>query len=106
MRKYHQHLRVCIKMNSSYKLNGLDYELVKDYKDGFSENEVIDKMTDYFVGYDYVVGDWAYGKLRLKGFCDRSNKKCNRINDIKYKDKYIKDLCSYECRYFIVKKVK
>ena len=30
----------------------------------------------------------------------------NRINDIKFKDNYIKELCSYDCSYFILKKVK
>lgn len=88
------------------KINNNSYELIENYKDGFDEKVFLEKYTDYFDDYDYVLGDWSYGKLRLKGFCDRSNKKCNRINDIKYKDKYIKDLCSYECRYFIVKKVK
>lgn len=88
------------------KINNNNYEIIENYKDGFDEKVFLEKYTDYFDDYDYILGDWAYGKLRLKGFCDRSNKKCNRINDIKYKDKYIKDLCSYECRYFIVKKVK
>ena len=49
---------------------------------------------------------WEIGQLRLKGFCDRTNKKCNRINDIKYKDNYLKEMCSYECRYFLLKKIK
>ena len=88
------------------KINNNNYEIIENYKEGFDEKVFLEKYTDYFDDYDYILGDWAYGKLRLKGFCDRSNKKCNRINDIKYKDKYIKDLCSYECRYFIVKKVK
>ena len=30
---------------------------------------------------------------------------CNKINDIKFKDTYIKDLCSYECKYFTLEKV-
>ena len=88
------------------KVDNYTYELVENYKDGFDEVAFKDKYTDYFYDYDYIIGDWSYGKLRLKGFCDRTNKKCNRINDIKFKDKYIKELCSYECRYFILKKNK
>ena len=87
------------------KLDGLKYELMENYKDGFELDAVKEKFTDYFYDYDYLLGDWSYGKLRLKGFCNRTNRKCNRINDIKYKDKYIKELCSYECRYFILKKI-
>ena len=88
------------------KLDDIKYELMENYKDGFELDAVKEKFTDYFYDYDYILGDWSYGKLRLKGFCNRTNRKCNRINDIKYKDKYIKELCSYDCRYFLVKKVK
>lgn len=81
------------------------YELVENYKDGFNEEELKNKYTDYFDEYDYILGDWSYGKLRLKGFCERKNKNCKRINDIKFKDDYIKNLCSYECSYFLIKKI-
>lgn len=83
-----------------------EYELIENYKDGFELEALKEKYTEYFDEYDYILGDWSYGKLRLKGFCDKLNKKCNRINDIKYKDDYIKELCSYDCRYFIIKKIK
>lgn len=82
------------------------YELIENYKEGFDINTLKELYTDYFDDYDYILGDWSYGKLRLKGFCDRINQKCNRINDIKYKDKYVKELCSYDCSYFLIKKVK
>ena len=88
------------------KLGNNKYEIMENYKDGFDLDAVKEKYTDYFDEYDYILGDWSYGKIRLKGFCDRTNKKCNRINDIKFKDSYIKDLCSYECSYFVLKKVK
>ena len=64
-------------------LNGKKYEILKNYKDGFNLDEVILKLTDYFDDYDYVMGDWAYGKLRLKGFYDEKSKKANKINNFK-----------------------
>lgn len=88
------------------KLEDNTYELIDNYKDGYELEPLKEKYTDYFYDYDYILGDWSYGKLRLKGFCDRINKKCNRINDIKYKDNYLKEMCSYECRYFLLKKIK
>ena len=63
-------------------------------------------MTDYFEGYDYVFGDWAYGKLRLKGFYNKDNKKVNKINNIEDLDKYIKENCAYDCKYFLLEKEK
>jgi|CZCB01.1.fsa_nt_gi uncharacterized protein YutD len=87
-------------------INDKYYELIEDYKDGFSLSDVSEKMTDYFDGYDYIIGDWAYGKLRLKGFCDNDNPNYRKINDIKDKDKYIKNNCAYDCKYFVLRKVK
>ena len=65
-------------MRKTYKLNDTNYEIIENYKDGFVFNELESKFTDYFYDYDYVLGDWAYGKLRLKGFYDEENKKCKR----------------------------
>lgn len=87
-------------------LDDNEYELIENYKDGFNLEEVKNKYTDYFEPYDYIVGDISYGKIRLKGFCNKINKICNKSNDIKFKDDYIKDLCSYECAYFVLKKIK
>lgn len=85
-------------------INDKEYELVENYKDAFNIDELREKMTDYFDEYDYVLGDYSYDKLRLKGFYNKDNKKSNEINDYtKYKE-YLKNYCSYECRYFIIKK--
>ena len=89
-----------------YKYNDINYEIIKDYKNGFEDEPTKEKLTDYFINYDYILGDWSYGKLRLKGFNDKENKEFRPINDINKVDEYIKNHCSYECRYFILKKIK
>ena len=65
------------------------YELIVNYKDAFDKEEFINKCTDYFYDYDYIVGDIAYSKLRLKGFYDENNKKVNKINNYKNLNKYL-----------------
>ena len=86
------------------EVEGREYELIKNYKDGFDREEFTNKYTDYFYDYDYIVGDIAYGKLRLKGFYDEKNKKVNKINNYKNVDKYLKNNCAVDCRHFILKK--
>jgi len=89
-----------------YKYNDINYEIIKDYKNGFEDSEIKEKLTDFFIDYDYILGDWAYGKLRLKGFNEKTNEKYSKVNDYEKIDEYIKNHCAYECRYFILKKIK
>lgn len=91
-------------MKKSIIIDNSEYEIIEDYKDGYNEEEFVSKMTDYFWDYDYIVGDWAYGKLRLKGFYDEKNKKANQINNFNQKENYLKNNCAFGCRYFVVKK--
>ena len=71
-------------------INGLKYNLIENHKDGYNEEEFKNRVTDYFNDYDYILGDWSYGKLRLKGFCKKNNPKLNKINDFENKENYIK----------------
>ena len=59
---------------------------------------------NYFYDFDYVVGDWAYDKLRLKGFYSDDNKKAKDFNKISSLDRYLKENCAYECKYFVAKR--
>lgn len=86
-------------------INGKEYEILRDIKNGFDLEEVKNKLTDYFDDYDYIVGDWAYNKLRLKGFYDSNNKKVKKLNNIIFLDDYLKKNCAFGCRYFLLKKV-
>jgi len=81
------------------------YELISDYKDAFDKDEFLSKCTDYFYDYDYIVGDIAYGKLRLKGFYDVKNKKAKELNNFKNLNNYLKNNCAVDCRYYVVKKI-
>lgn len=86
-------------------LENIEYKLYKDYKNGYDEESLKNKYTDYFYDYDFILGDWSYGKLRLKGFCKENNEKLNDINNFNNIDEYIKNQCAYDCRYFIIEKV-
>lgn len=81
-----------------------DYEVITNQKNGYNKEELTNKYTDYFKDFDYIVGDWAYGKLRLKGFYDKSNKKCKEINNFENLDKYLKENCAFDCSYFVAKR--
>lgn len=81
------------------------FNLIENNRDCFELDEFEKLFTDYFYEYDYIIGDYAYGKLRLKGFYKDNNKKAKEINKISNKEKYIKNNCAYQCKYFVLEKI-
>ena len=93
-----------MKTDKKIVANNQEYELIKNYRDAFDEREFLEKCTDYFTSYDYIVGDIAYGKLRLKGFYDSKNKKAKAINNYNNLEEYLKNNCANDCKHFILKR--
>lgn len=89
-----------------FEIEDKKYKIIKDEKDGFDLEEFTKKYGEYFFAYDFIVGDWAYGKLRLKGFNKKNNKLYNKINDCTKIDEYIKNNCAFGCKHFIIEKIK
>ena len=85
----------------------IEYKVLKDYRDCFDKEEVQTKIedTDYFNNYDYILGDYSYDKLRLKGFYKKDNKNVTAANNYDNIDDYIENYCSYGCKYFILEKI-
>lgn len=85
-------------------INNVEYIIEKDEFKIFDEDLIKEKLTDYFDPYDYIFGDLAYNKIRLKGFFESSNNKKKEINDIKNLDNYIENYCATGCKWFLLKK--
>lgn len=81
------------------------YQLVEDYRNGFNKEDFVERYSDVLSKYDYIVGDWGYDQLRLKGFFDDQSKKANFDTKASVIDDYIYEYCNFGCAYFIVKKV-
>ena len=94
-------------MGCDVMVNLLDnkYEIIRG-KENFDSVIVKEFFTDYFLPFDYVLGDYAYERLRLKGYYDSSNKKVKDFNNIKNLDDYIKNYCAPGAKIFVLKKVK
>lgn len=88
------------------EINNKKYQVLKNHKDALNLEELKAKLTDYFDGFDYIVGDIAYGKLRLKGFNSKTNKNFKPLNDVDKVEEYIEEQCAYGCRWFMISEVK
>lgn len=88
------------------EINEVKYQIIEDNNNCINKEELAEKITDYFDDYDYIFADYAYGKIRLKGYYESANKKAKSINDIKNLEEYKKEYCSYGAKTFLIKKVK
>ena len=88
------------------EINGISYEVIKNDNDCLSDVDLSEKITDYFDRFDYIFGDFAYEKVRLKGFYNHNNKLVKNYNDFNKVEDYISNNCAYGCKYFILEKLK
>ena len=88
------------------KIRNNEYKIIKDYGETIKDLDLNEIVTDYYDSFDYIVGDWAYGKVRLKGFNKHNDKKTKSYNDYNNVDDYIQNNCAYGCKHFIIEKIK
>ena len=82
------------------------YEIVEERGDGYNEEAFLNRYSEILTKYDYIVGDWGYGQLRLKGFFDDHNQKASFDTKISTVSEYLYEFCNFGCAYFILKKTK
>lgn len=87
------------------ELNGKQYELIENVKDGYQEEAIKDRYADILGKYDYIVGDWGYEQLRMKGFYHDRNHKAAIDAKISAVQDYLLEHCNFGCAYFVLKKV-
>ncbi|WP_174614168.1 YutD family protein [Virgibacillus ihumii] len=87
------------------EIQGKTYEIIENVKDGFQEDRLNERYSDILSKYDFIVGDWGYEQLRLKGFYDDQNSKAVFDTKISTLDDYLYEYCNFGCAYFILKKI-
>lgn len=80
------------------------YQLVEDYREGFKLEAFEQRYQEYFEKFDFIVGDWGYEQLRLRGFYQVNQRKVPRDQQINFLDDYLKEYCNFGCQYFVIAK--
>lgn len=87
-------------------LENTKYEVIRDFREGYQEEKLAERYSEVLSKYDYILGDWGYGQLRLKGFFEDRNPKATYETKISTVEDYIYEYCNFGCAHFILKKVK
>ena len=88
------------------EINNQKYEIIENIDNCLNPEEIKEKLTEYFDNFDYIFGDYAYEKVRLKGFNNPTSKNVNKINNIEGLEEYKINYSSYGAKTFLLKKVK
>ncbi|EOT41970.1 YutD family protein [Enterococcus columbae] len=90
---------------NEYMIGNRQYVLVANHRDGFDAQKLGERYSDVLARYDYIVGDWGYDQLRLKGFFDVDNKKALPEQRIDTLEDYLYEYCNFGCAYFVIQRV-
>lgn len=86
-------------------MNGNKYEVIQNERNGFDEEALVERFSEILGKYDYIVGDWGYEQLRLKGFYEDSRAKAAFDAKISTLEDYLYEHCNFGCAFFVLQKV-
>lgn len=82
------------------------YRVVRDHKNGWNLEAFRERYSEVLDRYDYIVGDWGYNQLRLKGFFREGSPKATKDTSIAHLQDYLQEYCNFGCAYFVLERVK
>ncbi|MDR6226231.1 YutD family protein [Desmospora profundinema] len=88
------------------EIQGVTYELVKNHKNGWNPDAFQKRYSEVLDKYEFIVGDWGYGQLRLKGFFTDRHPRATRETKISHFEEYLHEFCNFGCAYFVLRRVK
>ncbi|MGM9903113.1 hypothetical protein A5844_001574 [Enterococcus sp. 10A9_DIV0425] len=81
------------------------YRIVTDYREGFNAEKLGERYSEVLSRYDYIVGDWGYEQLRLKGFFTATNRRAHPDQRIDALEDYLYEYCNFGCAYFVIERI-
>jgi uncharacterized protein YutD len=91
--------------DNKFKIDSLEYRLIHNYRNAFSVEKLAERYSDILARYDYVVGDWGYEELRLKGFFRSNNQKVFMDQRIDALEDYLYEFCNFGCAFFVLERL-
>lgn len=88
--------------DTHFLINKHPYTLEVNYKNAFDTEALADRFSTILSKYDYIVGDWGYDQLRLRGFYDPDNPQYIFERGVQTIQDYLYEDCNFGCAYFIL----
>ncbi|WP_336789759.1 YutD family protein [Paenibacillus sp. MMO-177] len=86
------------------QIGGKIYELIHENRNGWNADAFKDRYSEVLERYDFIIGDWGYNQLRLKGFFRDNHMKATKDSAYSGMSDYINEYCNFGCAYFVLEK--
>ena len=96
--------QVVILEDGKVQIENQPYVVSVNYRDAVIEEAIAKRYNTIFNKYDYIVGDWGYDQLRLKGFFNDKNTRAPQDKKISFLEDYLYEYCNFGCAYFVLEK--
>lgn len=80
------------------------YTLEHEHKNGWNAELFKERYSEVLERYDYIVGDWGYNQLRLRGFYQEGHPRATKDTAISSLVDYLNEYCNFGCAYFVLRK--
>lgn len=88
-----------------FKTGGNAYTLAHEHKNGWNAEAFKERYSEVLERYDYIVGDWGYNQLRLRGFYKDGHPRATKDSTISCLVDYLNEYCNFGCAYFVLQKL-
>lgn len=88
-----------------FMAGGNAYSVIHDHKNGWNPEAFRERYSEVLERFDYIVGDWGYSQLRLRGFYKDGHPRATKESTISSLFDYINEYCNFGCAYFVLTKL-
>lgn len=81
------------------------YKLQTNFREAFDLEQFKERYIDYLDSFDYIVGDIASSKLRLRGFYSEYRQNVREDQWITHLDDYLIEYCNFGAPYFVLERI-
>ncbi|WP_256759764.1 YutD family protein [Cohnella sp. WQ 127256] len=88
-----------------FMAGGNAYSLLHEHKSGWNPEAFRERFSEVLERFDFIVGDWGYNQLRLRGFYKEGHPRATKESVISSFVDYINEYCNFGCAHFVLTKL-
>ena len=93
-------------IHATVSINNVQYEVIKNFRDGFSEEAFKERYAEILNKYDLMLLCFGFEQIIFRVFFYYSNQLSTYYTKISSLTEYLYEYCNFGCAHFVLRKVK